>query len=341
MEYVNKHKDKINSILHDFLIKKLKEDGKYSPFIKELIENIIEFNMRGGKRIRPLLTIAAYKCFQNDEKINLPSISIELMQAYLLIHDDIMDNADLRRGKNSMHKIYEKFKDKEFGTSIAMLAGNLCSAYTYDAVLESGFDDKLKNEAIKILGWVNERENYGQALDIALDFKTATEKDIFNIYELKTATYTAQGPIYLGSILANASKKDIGLLQKYAYNIGVAFQIQDDIIGTFGNEKETGKPNDSDIKEGKKTLLIQKTLEFCNAEEKKFLFENYGSKNLTTEKISKIRKIMQDSGAVDYCRKKLNDMIDEGKKAIENEKFKEEGKMFLLDLADYVKKLVD
>lgn len=334
MNNIEAYKEKVNLALKRFLEKKL-DDGRYSPNIKKLIENIIEYNMRGGKRIRPLAIIFAYKCFKDDEKAVIDaSICIELMQAYLLIHDDIIDNADLRRGKPSMHKIYSG-NAEEFGKSMAILAGNLCSHYVYNSILESDFSDKEKIEAIRYIDWIAERENYGQALDIIPGFEIK-EEDVMKIYELKTATYTMQGPLYLGACLASASPEKF---QEYGKNIGIAFQIQDDIIGIFGKVEETGKPNDSDIKEGKKTLLIVKALELACGEDRKFLLDNYGKKSVSEAEIEKIREIIKKL-SLDYCREKARSLIETGKKSILNANLRDEGKSYLLNMADYIKNLI-
>lgn len=337
MDKIEEYKAKVNLALKNFLEKKVREDGEHSGEIKGLIENLLEYNMRGGKRIRPLAVIFAYKCFKDDNKIIEASICMELMQAYLLIHDDIIDKSDLRRGKPTMHRIYGK-EDRDFGVSMAILAGNLCANYVFESILNSQFSDKEKLAAVKYLNWIVDRENYGQALDILPGFELG-EEDVMKIYELKTATYTMQGPLYIGSVLASASETDIEKLQEYAYDLGVAFQIQDDIIGIFGNIEETGKPNDSDVKEGKKTLLIVKALELCDSEKRKFILEHYGKKDVSEQDIKKIREIIKNSGALDYCKKRLNELIEKGKKKIVNNGFREEGKNLFLELADYIKNL--
>lgn len=332
------YKSKVENALREFLEKKLETDGGYAEEIKELIENILEYNLRNAKRIRPLISIFAYECFKNDERIVKASIALELMQAYLLIHDDIIDNSNLRRGKPSMHKLYESL-GKDFGKSIAILAGNLCSNYACESILNSEFNETEKINALKSLVWINNRENYGQALDIYPGFQDLNEEEILKIYELKTATYTFQGPIYIGAILANASQEKINSLEKYACNLGVAFQIQDDIKGVFGNVIDTGKPNDSDIKEGKKTLLIVKALELSNSEYKKFLLENYGKKEISDSEIEIIRKIFRNCGAMNYCQKKFNELIEEARNSILHLEIRDEGKNMLLEMADYLQSL--
>jgi len=200
MKNIEIWREKVNEELERFLNKKLEKDGKYSKEIYDLISDIIEFNMRGGKRIRPITAIFAYKCFKDDDKIVPVSIFIELMQAYLLIHDDIIDKADLRRGKFSFHKIYEEKYNEHLGKSIAILAGNLCSSYAHDSIIKSDFSDELKQRALENVSWINNRENYGQVLDILSGFENISEEEIFKIYELKTATYTIQGPVIVGGI---------------------------------------------------------------------------------------------------------------------------------------------
>lgn len=342
MDNLEFYKEKINNALRVFLNKKLNEDGKYSPQTAELIKNIIEFNLRGGKRIRPLTCIFVYKCFEEDygEKIINASIFVELMQAYLLIHDDIIDKAELRRGKASMHKIYSKEYGKDYGISVAILAGNLCSSYAYDSILESYFSDEQKLRALEYVGWINNRENYGQALDILPGFEKLKEKDILKIYELKTATYTFQGPVYAGCALAGASLEKTAKLQEYAYNLGIAFQIQDDINGIFGELDKMGKPNDSDIKEGKKTLLIVKALELCSPDDKKFLLSNYGSKDIDAEVISKIKSIIKNCGSYGYCLEKFRELIKKSKETLSDLEIREEGKRYLVEMADYINGLV-
>jgi len=337
MDNIEIYREKINLALKEFLDKKLKEDGKYSPKIKELILNVIDYNMRGGKRIRPVTIVFAYKCFNDldEEEIIKAAISLELMQAYLLIHDDIMDKSDLRRGGETIHKIYGK-ENEDFGINMAILAGDLCASYTYDSIIESGFPDKEKSNAIKYLGWIINREIYGQTLDIIPGFDKLSEDDVFKIYELKTATYTVQGPVYLGCVLSDAPNEKIQKLQEYSKNLGIAFQIQDDLNGIFTDVEKLGKPNDSDIKEGKKTLIIVKTLELCSDLDKEFLLKEYGNKNVTGESIDKIRRIIKDCGAYDYCLDKFKELITESKKSIAEVELLEEGKKYLLEMADYI-----
>ena len=341
MKFIELYKEKINASLKRFLENKVKEDGAYSDETKLLIENILEFNLRGGNRIRPLIVIFAYNCFKEGEESQIidASIAIELMQAYFLIHDDIIDNSDLRRGGPSMHKLYG-LKDEMFGKSVAIIAGDVCASYVYEIILNSKFSDSAKLKALEWLTWIDRRVNYGQEIDLLPGFEKLKENEVMKIYELKTASYTAQGPVFLGAALASATDKEISQLKEYGYKIGLAFQIQDDILGVYGRVKETGKPNDSDIKEGKKTLLIAKALEFCNAEDKEFLLKNYGSRSISDETLEKIKEIINTCKSLQYCKNKIKQFVLEGKNSILDLKLQKKGKEHLLEIADYVQNLV-
>jgi len=332
------YREKVNQSIENFLNRKFDQKKEHHPKIEELLEHIVEFNLRGGKRIRPLAVIAAYKCFKDDDIIVDASICIEFMQSYLLIHDDILDNSDLRRGKPSMHKIYEaEHVDPYFGKSIAILAGNLCAAFMYDAILESDFPAEQKIRAIKILAEVSEHENYGQCLDMSPNLSTLSEAEVLKIYQFKTAEYTTRGPVLIGAALAGASSlEQIQALEQYGNRLGIAFQIQDDIQGIFGKVESIGKPNGSDIKEGKKTLLICKTLEYCTTNERRSILNMYGRKDLCDSKIDKLRTTIQRSGALEYCQQLFTRMIHEGKEAISCALFKDRGRQYLTDIADYI-----
>ena len=158
MDNIEKYRLKVERALIDFLEGKLEKGKHYSKSTKELLENVKEYTMRNSKRIRPVVMIFAYKCFKNDETVINASICIELLQSYLLMHDDFMDKSDLRRGKPTIHKVYEKRFDEHFGVSMGALAGDLCYSFVYDSILMGDFGEKEKLDVISRFGWINERE---------------------------------------------------------------------------------------------------------------------------------------------------------------------------------------
>jgi len=201
----------------------------------------------GGKRIRPILTLATAELFRRDtESVIKTACGIELIHTFSLIHDDLpcIDNDDFRRGKPSSHKV--------FGEAIALLAG--------DALLVSGFDLIIKNSEVKeikkqsILKVIKETSFYigtenmlgGQVEDISLKNEDITKADLINLYMKKTAALICLS-IRSGAILSGANQRQLRALTKYAENIGLAFQIIDDMLDIMQDQRDTGKPNYANI----------------------------------------------------------------------------------------------
>lgn len=344
---IKNYKEKIDKRLRIFIKNRIKKVDKISPVAKEMMEYILEYNLRGGKRIRPILTIFGYKTCggKNINAIIDAALAVELMESFLLIHDDIMDQDELRRGYLTMHKIYEnkckrnyKSKDaKRFGESMAMIAGDIVAIMGNEAILNSNFPIENKLKAIDKFNSSVINTCFGQAIDVKSGYEeTTTEKDIKRLYELKTAIYTFEGPLFIGALLAGASKSQLNSLKQYAMPLGKAFQYQDDILGLYGTKKKIGKPIGSDIKEGKKTLLILKALEKTNKSDSKFIKNCLGNENITLNDIKKIRKIVKDTGSLDYSKLKAKNYVKKSKKMIITADLNKSGKEFLLDLADFV-----
>lgn len=335
------YREKINCELKKYFDQRTKEAKKISAFSNKMIKSLENFSLRGGQRIRPMLLIFGYKAITGiiNERIIKASIAIELIESSLLIHDDIIDRDDLRRGGFTIHKEYSDYLKKEdihFGESMAILIGNIANNYSYRLLVESSFATDDKIEAIKIFSSILDKVNFGQALDSLPIGKNINEKDVDQIHLNKTATYTGQLPILLGTILAGASEKQKNILNSFARKLGQAFQVQDDIVGTFGEPQKTGKPVDSDIKEGKKTLLIVKALEKSDVKTKKFIMQCLGNEKTSVKDIQKLRKIIYKTGSLQYSMERAKMLIDETIAIIKPTKIDFEAKEFLINLAKYI-----
>ena len=325
MDKLNKYKELINKELEEYLNTKISDN----KIISELLGYIKDYTLRGGKRIRPLIVINAYNCFKEEDKeLIKASLFIELIQTYLLIHDDIMDRDDLRRGGPTIHKIYFDIrKDVHFGNSMAILAGDLVCSFVYDSIIKLNFNDNIKVKVINEINKLLEKEIYGQIFDIFYDSGfNLNEKNILNMYSLKTAPYTSIFPLRIGAIFGEASEKDLKLFEDIGLKIGIAFQIKDDMLSIFG-EEDIGKKLYNDIIEGKKTLIFIKALELSNHEDKEFLKEKYGNKLVMEDEINKIKKIFIESGSLDYCNKLSNNLLNESKELLFKNNFKKEWKI--------------
>ncbi|NCF75458.1 MAG: polyprenyl synthetase family protein [Xanthomonadaceae bacterium] len=331
----------------DDKIKQVEKQKKPKEFL-EITKNLKKFVLSGGKRIRPILFHCGYFIANGRKKADIlkASISIELIHSYLLIHDDIIDRDNFRHNDLSMHcryeKRYEGFSDyssqegnnmKHFGISMAILAGDFVSSLGYEILTNSNFPSDLKIKAIKKLNQIISNTITGEAMDVALaEYPGADMDEVIKMQRYKTAKYTIEGPLHLGAILAGADKKFLESISEFAIPLGIAFQIQDDIVGVFGNKKRTGKLAGADIKEGKKTLLSIKAFKKANGEQLKILSESFGNKNIDRNEIDAVRRIIEETGSLEYSLKRIEDLIRFSKTRLEKMEISEKYKKFLLRL---------
>jgi len=334
---------KVDSQLEAFFADKAKKAKSIDSSSIEMIQLLRDYTMRGGKRIRPALIYYGFGCFKKPDKdVVSASMTLELVQSFLLIHDDLIDNDDLRRNGPTLHKSYEVIGKKyskdprHFGASMSICAGDICFAFANEILANTRFSDQIKVKALAFLNHMIHKVIYGQVLDILSTLRPVSSKDIEKIHYLKTATYTFEGPLMLGAILSGASESKMKYLAGYSVPVGKAFQLQDDILGMFGDQKKLGKPVGSDIREGKQTLLIIKALEKATASDKKFIKRNLGNNRISKKEISKFRSIIISTGSLKHSKKLIEKLIKKGKDSIKKSNLKQEGKQFLIDLADYM-----
>jgi geranylgeranyl diphosphate synthase type I len=305
-----------------------------------------DYSMRGGKRFRAALMIALYNGLTNDfsSKIMMPAVSIELLHAYLLSHDDVMDKSEKRRGKPTIHKIFEKWylenigKDNEeakhFGVSTAILAGDILNAFAMDCITKSDFSDKQKAGLLKIYSDTCRITGDGQVLDMMSQYDEPTvENYMANIYG-KTVVYTGYFPVEVACLLGNADTKQKEVLKKFIEPTVRAFQIQDDIIDCFSEKSD--KTYGADIKEGKRTLLVVKAFEYANSQQKKVLDSVLGKEDATKEEIEKVKEIIKQTGALDECKKIAKEFVIDGKRHLPGLKIAEGTKKFIEGFADFM-----
>jgi geranylgeranyl diphosphate synthase type I len=349
-ELMKHYKHKIDLELESFFDARIRKAGEVSPAATEAFEVLKEFSLRGGKRIRPMLTVFSYKGFggKRESEIIKAALAVELMESFLLIHDDIIDQDELRRGYLTVHKIYENRLRKKhgagicrrlshYGDSVAIVIGDIASVLGSEAILSTDFPVRRKLRAVEKFNRVIINTCFGQILDInSENEKAMTEEDILTIHTLKTAIYTIEGPLHIGAILAGASQRNLEQLTRFAIPLGKAFQLNDDILGMFGAQERIGKPVGSDIKEGKKTLLILKALEHANSGQKRAISQSLGNRSLSRAGIERVRKIVKDTGSLDYSRRLMLDYIRQARLALDRIRMRKEGKHFLAAVADYI-----
>jgi len=347
-DYLKEYKKRFQPFLKEYFNKKIKEAKNNHYLTEEAIRMIADFTFSGGKRVRPAMVYYGYLAAggKDCDEIVKASMSIELVHSFLLIHDDIIDRDEKRHGTETLHERYRKIAQKyfpqkddwHFGISMAIIAGDLAASMSSEIIFNSDFPPKTIIRALDKLQKIVYSTIPGEMLDVYLGFRgRATEKEILLMHEGKTARYTFEGPLHLGAVLAEAKNSFLEKLTAYAILVGQAFQIRDDILGIFGDEKKLGKPVGSDIIEGKQTLLVIKALERSSQKDKMFLKNILGKEKLLEEEIEKFRSIIIKTGSLEYSQNLSERLVKKAINALDEIDFKNEtAKDFLYKVADYM-----
>lgn len=339
-------KKKIDSQLSQFL----QNTNKYyslktiSPL---LFKSITDFILRDGKRIRPTLFIIGYKGFSKKRAPGLyqSALSVELLHAFFLIHDDIIDKSHIRRGKPSLHKVYEKFLSKHKnikfnGQDLAIVAADIVYALAIKAFLSIKEDSQRKEKALQRFIKAAVHTGCGEFIELLSGIEKIEEidkKSIYTIYDYKTAHYTFASPLSMGAMLAGASKGQINKLSEFSLYLGRAFQIRDDILGMFSSEKKTGKSTLSDLQEAKKTLLIWYAYNHTDKKNKSSIKSILNKRKVTKKDLLKMRKIAKESGALDYTQEEIYNLTRKAKTILSTIKMRTKYKNLLSWYAEGLK----
>ncbi|HSX34206.1 MAG TPA: polyprenyl synthetase family protein [Candidatus Saccharimonadales bacterium] len=322
---------------------------QYGPYGELEVDAFLDMLSRGGKRIRGALVMAGYEmCGGTDMKMIVQAArAMEMFHAYLLICDDIQDRSSVRRGKPSAHEMLAAYHRAHHlkgdaahaGASLALNAG-LAGAHAAQVVLANlDADPQLKLNAISITNRTLGITEHGQTYDIMNELVAEpSEEDIWHTLEWKTAQYSFVNPLHVGMVLAGAGCRETDAITPFAHHLGIAFQITDDILGIFGDEKALGKSPMDDIREGKGTLLTVYALQHITPEDYAFLQKCLGNGKLSKSDFVRCRGIIEASGARAYAQKLAD---SEGQKAHEaltatKQLWTTEGTVFLEGLEAYL-----
>lgn len=267
----------------------------------------------GGKRLRPLLVVLSARIFGLREELALhPAASVEILHNFTLIHDDIMDRDEFRRGVPTVHKVY--------GEAMAILAGDLLFAKSYEALLklaDYGIPLDRLMMALKELTWAAITVAEGQALDMEFGRRTdVTIEEYLKMVFKKTAALF-KSSAYIGAVIAGADEESLERISNFAKYIGIAFQIRDDELGLVGDEKVLGKPVYSDLREGKKTLPVIYALSNVSEQSRKFLLNILGNRSACIDDLKRAAELIIESGALEYSNKMAEEFLSKGLASIE------------------------
>ncbi len=315
-----------------------------NPEAVVLIDSIAEF-ISGGKRLRPTFLLAGWLAASSELTPNVfqAAASLELLQACALIHDDVMDSSDTRRGKPATHREFATYhrghrwlgSSETFGTGAAILLGDLCLAWADELLMAADFTISQKTAGKQIYDLMRTELMIGQYLDLLEQARGGGSIErAFDVIRLKSAKYTIEKPLVLGATLAGAAPELISALAEYGLTLGEAFQLRDDVLGVYGDPQETGKPAGDDLREGKQTVLIAEALATASPNQLEAINYHLGNPAIDEGEIALLRETIAATGALHRVEARIADMTNRAKNAAKSGKIPIDVQKLLLQLAD-------
>jgi len=278
-----------------------------------------------GKRLRPILTLMATDIFSNSYKAGLDAaLAVEVFHNFSLVHDDIMDSAELRRGNKTVHK--------KWNVSTGILSGDVMLIQAYQ--LFENYEGEVFVDLAKLFSKTAIEVCEGQQYDV--DFETRDNvktSDYLKMITYKTAVLLGAS-MKMGAIIARASKEDQNKIYDFGKYLGIAFQLQDDYLDAFGDETKFGKKIGGDILENKKTYLYLKAIEFLSEDKKNQLIGLYANNNSSEEKIKTTKALFKESGSVDYTVKEIKKYTNSAFEILESLNISAEKKKLLYEFGN-------
>lgn len=294
----------------------------------------------GGKRLRGRFCIAGWRAVEEasrsssapPDSVVTAAAALEVFHAAALVHDDVIDNSDTRRGRPAAHRALEGSHRAArwagdaaaFGRSGAILLGDLLVAWSAD-LFEEGLataPPASASTARSEYSTMRREVTIGQFLDIAEESAFATEPDsrhaerALRVASLKSARYSIQQPLGIGAALAGADAAQAAALAAFGHPVGMAFQLRDDVLGVFGDEKETGKPAGDDLREGKRTVLIAYAREALSTPARRTVDELLGDPELEADQIASLQQTIVDTGALERVERLITDYAREAERSL-------------------------
>ncbi len=297
-----------------------------------LVDSIARL-LRGGKRLRAAFLYWGYRAAgqpDSDALVRLAT-AMELFQGAALLHDDVMDGSDTRRGMPSAHRAFAARhaeagwagSSDRFGEAAAILAGDLCLQWTDELYATSGLPAEHLAAGRATFDRMRTQLMGGQYLDLLESARGWDGRDaagriasVRNVIRYKSAKYTIEHPLLIGATAGGATQGALALLSTYGLALGEAFQLRDDILGVFGDPAFTGKPAGDDLREGKRTMLLAHALEAADPDQSALVEKLLGQADLDAAGVDDLRTVLRDSGAVDWVEAMISRLAGQSLEAL-------------------------
>lgn len=343
--YLNTTIQQVDGLLDSFFQRKINE--AQMPMVGDMYRFLHEYCRRDGKRIRPILLMLGYEGYRGlinrQNEILKLALALELMHSFLLIQDDIIDKSELRRGGKALHLLtQDHFKNmthtSTIGADVALVLGDVLFTNALELISDAAISRKVKEEYMNIFFKTYEKTAWGQIMDTvySLPKKLSMDPELpLQISSMKTAYYTIYYPLLMGHVLSGRRNgEEEKAIEEFALPLGLAFQLRDDLLGVFARSSEIGKSSDSDIEEGKATLLVYETLERLKGEEKRRFSSAFTKQKKNARDIAFIRKAMETSGARESVVATQRQYIHDARHALDRLRLRDRVRVRLHGLVD-------
>ncbi|MDH6579988.1 polyprenyl synthetase family protein [Kitasatospora sp. MAP5-34] len=327
-------RERVNAALAEFMDGQSVLLAKISPQLVPTVDALREFLLDGGKRLRPAFCYWGWRGAggsAGSEGIAHAAAALELLQASALVHDDLMDRSDTRRGLPSVHRRFEALHrdsgwrgDREqYGASAAVLLGDLLLIWCDELFIRSGLPSAQVLAAKPAFDLMRTEVMVGQYLDVLepVAGDSADEGALERartVLHYKSAKYTIERPLQVGALLAGADPELVAAYSAFGLPLGEAFQLRDDLLGVFGDPAVTGKPAGDDLREGKRTLLVAHAMRGLAKADARHLDERLGAPDLTADEIPVLRTLVERSGAAELVEHRIDELMREALTALDS-----------------------
>ena len=351
--YLQQERMKSVEVLKQFL-KTRRAYRKIDLSFKVYFDNLSTYLLAGGKMARPVLARLAYDLLggKERERVILGSLATEVFHRFILTHDDLIDRDLTRHGQPTLEKIYQEELNTmkvtkpmaTYALGMAMESGDLIHALTYELILESGFPGEIAVQVIRGFIQCTFETVAGWRLESMIKQRAINEVNLTQVRKVMTlvsAQYSVVWPLRIGELFAGVENGAWNeTVESFGLNVGLAFQIQDDVLGIFGDPKITGKPVGGDLREGKKSYVLMRGYKLANLKEKQILEEANGNETISQSEIERVRQILNRVGALDWALVQAQRLAKQGSKTLETIRNQQNGEIIdrLQQLGEFLAK---
>ena len=337
-------RERVDKALSAFLSGQGNRLDAVGPSLSVVQDAAADFLLTGGKRMRPAFCYWGYRGAggEGSDAAVAAAACLELLQAGALIHDDVMDGSDTRRGQPAMHRRFAALHRAQawqgdpdaFGQSAAVLLGDLCLIWADEMLNTCGLAPDALRRAQPVYDEMRVELMAGQYLDLFEQVTGAgTVESALRVARYKSAKYTIERPLHLGAVLAGGGADVLAAYSGYGLPLGEAFQLRDDVLGVFGDPGETGKPAGDDLREGKRTALVALALRSASTAQADVVRRHLGDPKLDDDGVGALRDVIVDTGALARVEELIIELMADALTALRSAPIEAEAREVLEELA--------